>query len=342
MVVATSVSFSSSSSFTYQQFHITCECSLSLSLTSLTLPQQTSLPPLRTMSEKAKIVSGFLPYVGFMMKDVGARLSIMAHYLKTPRDMYPMMKHQNTRVYRGLLPTTVDAKFIAPSAFVCGNVALAHDSCIFYHTVIRNYHTKEATTVGERSVVLDRSTLIGQVKVGSHSLVGIGATLDCCEVGDHVYVGHGASVALGAVLENGCVVAAGSAVPKDARVYSGELWAGSPAQKVGDLTDEQLLKVDALREQYIAQGAAHAAAVAAQYQRTENLDREWFTETMKAMEEQQQSVATPSKVEIPLEARRFLEPRVYMRRPEMHQRTSYPVNRVAPWMPKPSDQTANA
>lgn len=294
------------------------------------------------MPKNAAVVGGFFPYIGFMLKDVGARLSIMSHYLQTPRELYPVMRHQNTRAYRGLLPNTQDAAFVAPSAFVTGNVVLGHDSCIFYHTVLRNYHTRQSTEVGDSTAILDRSTVMGQVRVGSRSLIGFGATLDCCEVGDEVYVGHGASIALGAVLENGCMVAAGAAVPKDARVYSGELWAGNPAQKVADLTPENIAKFQEQLQKHLVSGKAHATAVEEQYRASESLNEEWLKEAMARMEEQQKQVALDAKVDIPLEARRFLEPRVYMRRPEMHQRTSYPVNRVAPWMPKPSDQTANA
>eukprot|EP00796_Vickermania_ingenoplastis_P011396 gene11396-7901_t len=290
----------------------------------------------------AQLVGGVIPYLGFMLKDVGARLALMAHGIETSREIYPMCRHQNVRAYRGLLPNTTDAAFISPNAFVTGNVILGHDTCVFYHTVLRNYHTRQPTEVGDATVLLDRATIMGQVRVGSHSIIGIGATLDCCEVGDEVYVGHGASVALGAVLENGCIVAAGSAIPKDARVYSGELWAGNPAQKIADVEPEQLLKVKENLQRYLASGKSHAAAVAAQYQATAELDEGWLKKMMQRMEQQQQQVTLKNKVDIPLEARRFLEPRVYQRRPEMHQRTSYPVNRVAPWMPKVADQTANA
>lgn len=294
------------------------------------------------MPKQACVVGGFIPYCGLLLKDIGARLSIMAHFLESPRALYPITRHQNIRAYRGILPFTDDAAFVAANAFVCGNVVLGHDSCVFYHAVLRNYHTRQRTEIGDGAVLLDRSTTMGQVRVGARSLIGIGATLDCCDVGDDVLVGHGASIALNAVLENGCVVAAGTAVPKDARVYSGELWAGNPGQKVGDVEVDELRKVQEMISKYITQGKAHAEAIAAHVEETSNMDEEWLKKKIIEVDKQQQQVALENKVHIPLEARRFLEPRVYMRRPELHQRTSYPVNRVAPWMPKPADQTANA
>lgn len=294
------------------------------------------------MPKQAKIVGGIIPYCGYLLKDIGARLSIMAHSLETSRVLYPMSRHQNVRAYRGMLPLTEDAAFVAGNAFVCGNVVLGHDSCVYYHTVLRNYHTLQRTEIGDGSVLLDRCTVMGQVRVGSRSLIGIGASLDCCHVGDEVFVGHGASVALGAELENGCVIAAGAAVPKDARVYSGELWAGNPAQKVGDIDLEDIHKVQEMISKYIVQGKAHELAFAEHLEETSNMDEEWLKLQSEKMEKQQQQVALDSKLDIPLEVRRFMEPRVYMRRPDLHQRTSYPVNRIAPWMPKAADQTANA
>ncbi|AYU76320.1 Bacterial transferase hexapeptide (six repeats) [Leishmania donovani] len=293
------------------------------------------------MPRNATTVPGFFPYFGFMLKDVGSRLSIISHYMQTKRHPYPMMRHQNVRAYRGMLPWTQDACFIAPNAFVVGNVVLGHDTAIFYHSVLRNYHTKSATILGDHTVVMDRTTLMGQIRVGQSTYIGAGATLDCCEVHDNVYVGPGASIALGAVVENGAIVAAGSAVPKDARVYAGELWAGNPAQKIADVSPAQSSEVQHMVHDQIQVGKAHLQAIRDHVEQTKELDVNWLNEAVTMMEAQQQQMSIKLPMEIPLEARRFLQPRVHMRRPEMHMRMSYPVNRTAPWMPKSGDQTAN-
>ncbi|KAK7201841.1 Bacterial transferase hexapeptide (six repeats) [Novymonas esmeraldas] len=293
------------------------------------------------MPNNATTVPGLFPYFGFMLKDVGARLSIISHYMQTKRHPYPMMRHQNIRAYRGTLPWTQDAGFIAPSAYLVGNVVLGHDTTIFYHTVLRNYHTKVPTMIGDHTVIMDRATLMGQIRVGHSTYIGAGATLDCCEVHDNVYIGPGASIALGAVVENNSIVAAGSAVPKDARVYAGELWAGNPAQKVADVSPAQSAEVGHMVHDQVNVGKEHYAAIHHHVEHTKELSAEWLREAVAMMEAQQQEMSVKLPMEIPLEARRFLQPRVHMRRPEMHMRMSYPVNRTAPWMPKAADQTAN-
>ncbi|KAG5498507.1 hypothetical protein JKF63_02793 [Porcisia hertigi] len=293
------------------------------------------------MPVHATSVPGFFPYFGYMLKDVGSRLSIISHYMQTKRHPYPVMRHQNIRAYRGMLPWTQDAGFIAPSAFVVGNVVLGHETTIFYHSVLRNYHTKSPTILGDHTVVMDRATLMGQIRVGHNTYIGVGATLDCCEVHDNVYIGPGASIALGAVIENNAIVAAGSAVPKDARVYAGELWAGNPAQKVADVDPAQSIEVQHMVHDQVQVGKAHYEAIHDHVEHTKELDVKWLKEAVAMMEAQQRQMSVKIPMEIPLEARRFLQPRVHMRRPEMHMRMSYPVNRTAPWMPKSGDQTAN-
>ena len=287
-------------------------------------------------------VIGFLPtHCGFMLKDFASRLVYWAHLATTHRHMDPVMRHQNIKTYRNMVPHTMDASFIAPSSCVTGNVVLGNETCVFYHACIRNFHTIIATHVGDSSVVMDRVTLMGQVKVGSHSYIGPGSSLDCCEIHDNVYIGAGATICLGAIVETGAIVAAGSVVPKDARVPAGELWAGSDAEKIGDVTPDQATEVSHAIEEQIHIAHAHSAAVKAHLEETKDLNLEWFRKVMSEMEAQQQQVATPLGVNFPLEAKRFLTPRVTMRRPELHARSSNPVNRTAPWMPKIADQGGN-
>jgi carbonic anhydrase/acetyltransferase-like protein (isoleucine patch superfamily) len=289
----------------------------------------------------AHIINYVPTYCGLMLKDVASRLVYLAHIATTHRLQDPVMRHMNVKTYRNMVPMTSDAGFIAPSACITGNVVLGADTCVFYHSCIRNFNTLTATFVGDSSVIMDRVTLMGQVKVGAHSYIGPGTSLDCCEIHDNVYIGAGATICLGAIVENGAIVAAGSVVPKDVRVPAGELWAGSDAEKVGDVTAEQAHDVAHILEEQLHTAQSHRAAIKAQMDETQDLNLEWFKKVMVEMEAQEKQVSTPLSADYPVEARRFLTPRVLIRRPDLHARSSMPVNRTAPWMPKTADQGGN-
>ena len=69
--------------------------------------------------------------------------------------------------------------------------------------------------------------------------VGPNATLDACNLESFSYIGMGASVGKGATIESFAVVASGAQIPEGAVVPSGQIWAGSPARYLRDLTQEE-------------------------------------------------------------------------------------------------------
>lgn len=288
------------------------------------------------------VVPGTFAYIGFMVKDIGARLVKTAHKLRDAREMYPVLRHQNIKTYRTMIPWTQDAAFVAPSAMIMGNVVLGHDVAVFYHTIIRNLHTKDSTKIGDHTAIMDRTSFLGAVQIGHHTYIGQGVTLDCCQIHDSVYIGAGSAICLGAVVESGSIIAPGSVVYKDVRVPAGELWAGNPAEKISDVTHEQSSEVQHMVHQQIKVAKAHNHAIHDHIHQTEELSKEWLEGCIAQMEKQQSNIKVKTVVDIPIEARRFLQPRVHMRRPEMHMRVSYPVNKIAPWMLKMPDQGANA
>ena len=66
--------------------------------------------------------------------------------------------------------------------------------------------------------------------------VGANARLDECELESFSYVGMGASVGKGSIVESFSVVAAGANVLPGTTVPSGQIYAGSPATYLRDLT----------------------------------------------------------------------------------------------------------
>ena len=69
-----------------------------------------------------------------------------------------------------------------------------------------------------------------------------------------------ATILDGAVVEEGAMVAAGALVAPGKRVKAGELWAGVPARRVREITDEERIYMIEVPAHYVELGAEYLAA----------------------------------------------------------------------------------
>ena len=76
-------------------------------------------------------------------------------------------------------------------------------------------------------------------RIGNGVTVGHLASIHSATVRDHCLIGMGALLQEGVVVEEESFVAAGANIPKHTVVGSGELWVGSPARKIRDLTPDE-------------------------------------------------------------------------------------------------------
>ena len=72
--------------------------------------------------------------------------------------------------------------------------------------------------------------------------------MNSCEIGDHAYLGANVSVGKGAKIQSGSMIAAGAYIPAGTTVPSGQVWAGTPARFLRDLT---AVEKENLREQQV-------------------------------------------------------------------------------------------
>lgn len=75
--------------------------------------------------------------------------------------------------------------------------------------------------------------------IGENVYVGANVSLDACTLEDNSFVGMGASIHRGARVEPFAVVSAGAVVEADVTVPSGQIFAGTPAKYLRDLTQEE-------------------------------------------------------------------------------------------------------
>ena len=148
----------------------------------------------------------------------------------------------------GFSPKLHESVFLAPNAYVIGNVEMGEGCSVWFGSVVRG--DVHAIRIGERTNVQDLSMLHvthGKfpLTIGSDVTIGHSVTLHGCTVEDRVLIGIGAILLDGSYVESDSMVAAGSVVPPGMRVPSGMLVMGSPARVKRSLRTEE---IDFIRE----------------------------------------------------------------------------------------------
>ena len=138
--------------------------------------------------------------------------------------------------------------FIAPNASVIGNVLLYGKVSVWYGAIVRG--DKSTIKIGTGSSIQDRAVLStvsrlasgypAEVSIGRMCIIGQGALLTSCTVGDNVSIGAGSIIGEGCVIQDDSYIAAGSVLAADTLVPKGQLWAGNPAKYFRDVSGYEL------------------------------------------------------------------------------------------------------
>lgn len=167
--------------------------------------------------------------------------------------------HMFLEPFLGETPKINETAFIAKSAAIIGAVKICEDCSIWHHTSIRgdaNY-----VTIGKGSNIQDNSVVhIDSARfptiIGDYVTIGHSAIIHACTLENHSFIGMGAIVMDGAVINSYSMVAAGALITPGKSVPSGELWAGSPAKKMRQLTKDEFKMIETSAERYIEIGRA--------------------------------------------------------------------------------------
>jgi carbonic anhydrase/acetyltransferase-like protein (isoleucine patch superfamily) len=147
------------------------------------------------------------------------------------------------RAYRGILPTIADDAFIAPNATVVGAVTIGAGASIWFNTVLRGDVGKilvgAGTNIQDGTIVHVTRQRYDTV-IGANVLIGHKAMIHGATLEDGCFIGMGATILDGVVVEGQAMVAAGALVTPGKRIKQGELWAGSPAKLMRMLSQEEI------------------------------------------------------------------------------------------------------
>lgn len=152
------------------------------------------------------------------------------------------------RSFRGITPTLGNRTYVDPQATIIGNVSLGDDVSVWPGAVIRG--DMHSISVGARSNVQDNAVLHithpsdynpggYPLAIGADVVVGHGAILHGCTLGNRILVGNGAIVNDGAVVEDEVIVGAGCVVGPGKTLASGYVYVGNPCKPLRPLSDKE-------------------------------------------------------------------------------------------------------
>ena len=164
-------------------------------------------------------------------------------------DAYDKHKQIIEFTYIDTMQPKIDREtFVAPNATIAGNVEVWARSSIWYGVTIRG--DTKLVRIGDTTNIQDNTTITealgplhadhdGSTIIGHNVTVGHSCHLSACTVEDNCYIGMKSILSPDSYMEEGSMLGANSVLATGQRVPAGELWAGSPARKIRDVTEEE-------------------------------------------------------------------------------------------------------
>lgn len=160
-----------------------------------------------------------------------------------------------------LCPVIGKNVYIAPTAYVGGDVHLGDQCTIMHHVVIRADIAR--IVLGVRVNIQDGSilhTVRGvPLEIGDEVGVGHRAVVHCRRVGSRSLIGTGAIVLDDCEIGSNCLIAAGALLPPKTKVPDESVVMGMPGKIVRKVTQADLSLINHVVASYVELGRLHAA-----------------------------------------------------------------------------------
>ena len=156
---------------------------------------------------------------------------------------------------KGKHPKISEDCYIAENATIVGEVSIGTQCSVWFNAVIRgdvNY-----IKIGNKVNIQDGAVIHATYKkspttIGNNVSIGHNAIVHGCTIHDNVLIGMGSIVMDDCVIESNSIIAAGAIVTKNTRVESGSIYAGVPAKKIKNISQEMISgEIDRIADSYI-------------------------------------------------------------------------------------------
>lgn len=156
---------------------------------------------------------------------------------------------------KGISPQIPEDCFIAPNATIVGDVIMGQECSIWFNAVVRG--DVNSIRMGNKVNIQDGACIHAtyektKVVMGNHVSVGHNAIVHGCTIEDNVLVGMGAILMDNVHVGSNTIIAAGAVVLEGTQVPSGCIFAGVPAKKVKDISEELIHgEINRIAQNYI-------------------------------------------------------------------------------------------
>ncbi len=156
---------------------------------------------------------------------------------------------------KGVSPQIPEDCFIAPNATIVGDVIMGSECSIWFNAVVRGDVNR--IRMGNKVNIQDGACIHctyqkTETVIGNNVSIGHHAIVHGCTVEDNVLIGMGAIVMDRAKIGKNSIIAAGAVVLEDTEVPAGSIFAGIPAKKVKDISQELLQgEIDRIANNYV-------------------------------------------------------------------------------------------
>jgi carbonic anhydrase/acetyltransferase-like protein (isoleucine patch superfamily) len=156
---------------------------------------------------------------------------------------------------KGKNPKISEDCFIAENATIVGEVSIGTQCSVWFNAVVRGdvHYIKIGNKVNiQDGAVIHATYKKSPTTIGNNVSIGHNAIVHGCTIHDNVLIGMGSIVMDDCVIESNSIIAAGAIVTKNTRVESGSIYAGVPAKKIKNISQEMISgEIDRIANSYV-------------------------------------------------------------------------------------------
>ncbi len=143
---------------------------------------------------------------------------------------------------RGIHPTFGKNCYLADNATIIGDVVMGDNCSVWFQAVVRGdvHYIRIGDNVNiQDGAIIHCTYKTAPTNIGNNVSIAHKAIVHGCTIKDNVLIGMNAIVMDNAVVGENSIIAAGAVVLENTVVEPGSVYAGIPARKIKDISQEQ-------------------------------------------------------------------------------------------------------